>query len=84
MVEAIWSSSESQSTIASLYEQRLQSDPSGEYLDIYGTKLTAADVVTDGWRISTVLDDLGLAPQERVATIAPSGGSYGMNSARRA
>ena len=69
MVDATWSSSESQSTIASLYEQRLQSDPSGEYLDICGTKVTAADVVTGGWRLSAVLGDLGLAPQDRVATI---------------
>ena len=61
MQDAVWSS-ESQTTIASLYEERLHSDPSSEYLDVCGTKLTAADVVTDGWRVSTVLDELGLAP----------------------
>ena len=64
----VWSS-ESQSTIPSLYQRRLESDPSGEYLDVCGTKLTAADVVLSGWRISTALDELGLAPQDRVATI---------------
>ena len=68
MQDAVWSS-ESQTTIASLYEERLHSDPSSEYLDVCGTKLTAADVVTDGWRVSTVLDELGLAQQDRVATI---------------
>jgi crotonobetaine/carnitine-CoA ligase len=68
MVDAVWNI-EAQSTIASLYEQRLASDPSGEYLDVCGTKLTAADVVTAGWRVSTVLDELGLGPQDRVATI---------------
>lgn len=67
-VDAVWSS-ERQSTVASLYEQRLHSDPSGEYLDVCGTKLTAADVVTGGWRVSTVLDELGITPRERVATI---------------
>jgi crotonobetaine/carnitine-CoA ligase len=68
MHDAVWSS-ESQTTIASLYEERLHSDPSSEYLDVCGTKLTAADVVTDGWCVSTVLDEIGLAPQDRVATI---------------
>ncbi len=64
----VWSS-EAQTTIASLYEQRLGSDPTGEYLDVCGTKLSAADVVTGGWRVSTMLDELGLGPQDRVATI---------------
>jgi crotonobetaine/carnitine-CoA ligase len=68
MSDGVWSN-ESQSTIASLYEQRLQADPSGEYLDVCGHKLTAIDVVTDGWRFSAVLDELGLAPGDRVATI---------------
>ena len=68
MTDSVWSS-ESQSTIPSLYQRRLESDPSGEYLDVCGTKLTAADVVLRGWRISTALDELGLAPQDRVATI---------------
>ena len=68
MTDTVWSS-ESQSTIPSLYRRRLESDPSGEYLDVCGTKLTAADVVLSGWRISTALDELGLAPQDRVATI---------------
>ena len=68
MRDAVWNS-ESHVTIASLYEKRLNSDPSSEYLDVCGTKLTAADVVTDGWRVSAVLDELGLAHQDRVATI---------------
>ncbi len=68
MRDAVWSN-EPHVTIASLYEERLDSDPSSEYLDVCGTKLTAADVVTDGWRVSTVLDELGLAHQDRVATI---------------
>ena len=67
-MDEVWSS-ENQLTVASLYEQRLDSDPSGEYLDVCGTKLSAADVVTGGWRVSTVLDELGVAPHERVATI---------------
>ncbi len=67
-MDGVWNS-ERQSTVASLYEQRLHSDPSGEYLDVCGTKLTAADVVTAGWRVSTVLDELGVTAQERVATI---------------
>ena len=68
MTDSVWSS-EPQSTIPALYQRRLESDPSGEYLDVCGTKLTAADVVLSGWRISTALDELGLAPQDRVATI---------------
>ncbi len=67
-MDTVWSS-ESQSTVPSLYQSRLESDPSGEYLDVCGTKLTATDVVLSGWRISTALDELGLAPQDRVATI---------------
>ncbi len=67
-MDTVWSS-ESQSTVPSLYQGRLESDPSGEYLDVCGTKLTAADVVLSGWRISTALDELGLAPRDRVATI---------------
>ena len=67
-MDEVWSS-ENQLTVASLYEQRLDSDPSGEYLDVCGTKLSVADVVTGGWRVSTVLDELGIAPHERVATI---------------
>lgn len=67
-MDDVWTS-EDRSTVASLYEQRLDSDPSGEYLDVCGTKLSAADVVTDAWRVATVLDELGVAAHERVATI---------------
>jgi crotonobetaine/carnitine-CoA ligase len=68
LVDAVWSS-DSKSTIASLFAQRLEVDPSGEYLDVCGYKLTAADVVSNGWRLSAVLDEFGLGPHDRVATI---------------
>ena len=38
---SVWISSEQQ-TVPSLLERRLEDDPDGEYLDVTGTKLTAA------------------------------------------
>ncbi len=68
MVDHVWTS-DTQHTIASLYERRLAEDPDGEYLDVCGTTLTAAVVVQSGWRLATALDELGSVQHDRIATI---------------
>ncbi|MGP0030106.1 MAG: AMP-binding protein [Acidimicrobiales bacterium] len=67
-MDSVWTSG-TQHTILSLYERRLSDDPDGEYLDVCGTKLTAAQVVGDARRIATALDALGSRPHDRIATI---------------
>jgi crotonobetaine/carnitine-CoA ligase len=68
VAEQVWTSG-AQFTIPSLYERRLAEDPDGEYLDVCGTKLTAAQVVTRGQRLARALGDVGLVQHDRVATI---------------
>jgi len=65
---AVWSSGE-QYTVPALLERRLESDPDGEYVDIVGTKLTAAQVENIANRIANALADLGLRQGDRVATL---------------
>jgi crotonobetaine/carnitine-CoA ligase len=52
-----------------LLRTRLDTDPDGEYLDVVGTKLSAADVADTGGRISAMLTDLGVARGDRVSTL---------------
>src|SRR6478752_1894333 len=65
---AVWSSGE-QYTVPALLERRLESDPDGEYLDVVGTKLTAAQVENTANCIANALADLGLRQGDRVATL---------------
>jgi crotonobetaine/carnitine-CoA ligase len=58
-----------QHTVPSLLERRLESDPDGEYLDVTGTKLTAAEVEATANRLANALAELGLRPGDRVATL---------------
>src|SRR3954466_10883820 len=64
----VWVSDEQQ-TIPALLEQRLETDPEGEYLDVTGTKLTAADVERTANRLANALSELGLRQGDRVATL---------------
>ena len=64
----VWVSDE-QRTVPSLLEERLDTDPDGEYLDVTGTKLSAADVERTANRVANALADLGLRPGDRVATL---------------
>src|SRR5437588_12153817 len=68
MGTAVWVSDEQQ-TVPSLLEERLDTDPDGEYLDVTGTKLSAADVERTANRVANALADLGLRPGDRVATL---------------
>jgi crotonobetaine/carnitine-CoA ligase len=64
----VWQSGP-QSTIPSMFEARLAADPDGEYLDVCGTKLTAAGLVQSGRRLAAALDDVGSVQHDRVATM---------------
>src|SRR3954469_25736238 len=64
----VWVSDEQQ-TIPALLEHRLETDPEGEYLDVTGTKLTAADVARTANRLANALSELGLRQGDRVATL---------------
>ncbi|MGI8663419.1 MAG: AMP-binding protein [Acidimicrobiales bacterium] len=68
MADAVWRRGET-STISGLLEARLDSDPSAEYLDICGTKLSAADVRSKANRLATTFADLGGGQGQRVATL---------------
>ena len=68
MPSDVWLSDE-QHTVPSLLEARLDTDPDGEYLDITGTKLSAADVERTANRLANALAELGLRPGDRVATL---------------
>jgi crotonobetaine/carnitine-CoA ligase len=61
--------SDDERTIVDLLQARLDTDPDGEYLDVVGTKLSAADVFDVAGRLSSVLSALGVGSGERVATL---------------
>ncbi|MGZ4694813.1 MAG: AMP-binding protein, partial [Acidimicrobiales bacterium] len=66
--DGIWISGD-QTTITELLERRLATDPHGEYLDVCGTKLTAADVASTANRLANALRGLGIVAGDRVATL---------------
>ncbi|HEV3354217.1 MAG TPA: AMP-binding protein [Acidimicrobiales bacterium] len=68
MAQQVWVSDEQQ-TVHSLLERRLETDADGEYLDVTGTKLSAADVEGTANRLANALVDLGLRQGDRVATL---------------
>ena len=59
----------SRSTILDLLDRRLESDPDGEYLDVCGTTVTAAEVAGHADRLAAGLTALGVGPGDRVATL---------------
>lgn len=68
MTTDVWISGE-QSTVLSLLARRLDDDPDGEYLDVCGTKLTAAEVADTAARLASSLHALGVQPGDRVSTL---------------
>jgi crotonobetaine/carnitine-CoA ligase len=66
--EQVWISG-TQATVLDLLEGRLVSDPDGEYLDVCGTKVTAAEVATTSARLANALTELGVGRGDRVATL---------------
>jgi crotonobetaine/carnitine-CoA ligase len=69
MSDRTWIDDGDERTIVDLLRVRLDRDPDGEYLDVVGTKLSAADVADIGGRIASVLAELGVRPGGRVATL---------------
>jgi crotonobetaine/carnitine-CoA ligase len=68
VADRVWAGGE-QCTVPQLFARRLQTDPDGEYLDIAGTKLSGGDVVSAADRFGGVLDALGTAQHDRVASL---------------
>jgi crotonobetaine/carnitine-CoA ligase len=64
-----WITGDDERTIVDLLRGRLDSDPDGEYLDVVGTKMSAADVADVGGRLASGLGALGVARGDRVATL---------------
>ena len=56
-----WRSGE-QDTVTALLDARLENDPDGEYLDVCGTKFSAADVSESANRIANGLKAIGYQP----------------------
>ncbi|MBM3672664.1 MAG: ATP-dependent acyl-CoA ligase [Actinobacteria bacterium] len=68
MTERVWIPSELRS-LPGLLQARLESDPDSEYLDITGTKFSAADVADQAGRFAGALAHLGVQAGDRVATL---------------
>jgi crotonobetaine/carnitine-CoA ligase len=68
MSDRTWSNAV-QTTIPTLFERRLESDPDGEYLDVVGTKLSARQVMASAAQIGGALHELGTKQGDRVATL---------------
>lgn len=66
--EGLWLPGEDETVLGAL-RRRLADDPDGEYLDVCGTKLSAADVLDAANRIGNGLRQLGVAKGDRVATL---------------
>ena len=66
--DGIWISG-AQTTVGQLLDRRLEADPHGEYLDVCGVKLTAAEVASTANRLAQALIQLGVAKGDRVATL---------------
>jgi crotonobetaine/carnitine-CoA ligase len=72
VAEGIWAGGE-QATIPDLFARRLESDPDGEYLDMGATKLSAREVASTAAAVGAALDEMAIAPGDRVATLLENG-----------
>lgn len=68
MTDALWMPGED-GTVVEVLRARVEDDPDGEYLDVCGTKLTAADVFRDATRVANSLAELGVRRGDRVAIL---------------
>jgi crotonobetaine/carnitine-CoA ligase len=57
-----------QGTVLDLLDDRLAADPDGEYLDVCGVKVSAAEVASTAYRLANALGQLGVGAGDRVAT----------------
>jgi carnitine-CoA ligase len=64
----VWISGDQQ-TVNGLLDRRLADDPHGEYLDVCGTKFSAADAASAANRLANSLAAMGVRPGDRVATL---------------
>src|SRR3954447_24109918 len=70
MSGAPWIAGGEERTVVELLHRRLDADPDSEYLDVVGTKFSAAAVADAGARIAGSLKELGVERGDRVATLA--------------
>jgi crotonobetaine/carnitine-CoA ligase len=68
VADRVWAGGD-QCTVPQLFARRLETDPDSEYLDVAGTKLSAGDVMAAGVGFGGVLDELGTAQHDRVASL---------------
>ncbi|WP_261566010.1 AMP-binding protein [Frankia gtarii] len=68
MSDGIWRTGPRHTT-TSLLLGRAESDPDSEYLDVCGTRLSAAEVVDQASRLAASLVELGVRPGDRVASL---------------
>ncbi|MFM8861559.1 MAG: AMP-binding protein, partial [Acidimicrobiia bacterium] len=68
MASTVWRSGD-QTTIVALLDRRLEADPHGEYLDVVGDKVSAADIRRTSASIANALADMGVGHGDRVATL---------------
>jgi crotonobetaine/carnitine-CoA ligase len=66
--DGIWISGQAR-TVVDLLDERLDRDPDGEYLDVCGAKVSAAEVASVAYRLAGSLAGLGVGPGDRVATL---------------
>jgi len=64
----VWRSGD-QTTIVDLLDRRLEIDPDGEYLDVVGDKVSAADIRRTSAAIANALAEMGVVKGDRVATV---------------
>jgi carnitine-CoA ligase len=64
----VWISGDQQ-TVNGLLDRRLADDPHGEYLDVCGTKFSAAEAASAANRLANSLAAMGVRPGDRVATL---------------
>ncbi|HEU0170190.1 MAG TPA: AMP-binding protein [Acidimicrobiales bacterium] len=68
MTAEVWISGDQQ-TVNGLLDRRLADDPHGEYLDVCGTKFSAAEAASAANRLANSLAAMGVRPGDRVATL---------------
>jgi crotonobetaine/carnitine-CoA ligase len=69
MANEVWISNAGVTDVNSVMRRRMETDPDGEYLDVNGVKVTAAEVYDTACRLAQTLAGLGVTPGDRVATL---------------
>ncbi len=69
MAADVWVSNGANTTVLAALRGRLESDPTGEYLDVNGEKVSAADVYDTACRVANALIAAGVRPGDRVASL---------------